>query len=197
VLALNGLLAFLLYSINILLLPFSFLAFTISLLCMAPFIDTPGLAKAGKLIYLSPMLLMEAANKGKIKLHGGTLLEYYFYFQKSWTQQSRKKFVIASFIKGLLSLIENYCPEESDTTIEFTSYILNRRSMERFGFELSETNSLQWIILVINFVPLTIANSMLNKRLKFPKLSQISTYKTTPQVLAQYKHKLVLLEKRM
>lgn len=143
------------------------------------------------------MLLMEPAHKGKIKLHGGALLEYHFYFQKSWTQQTRKKFVIAGFIRGLLSLIDNYPQKESNTTIEFTSYILNRRTMERFGFELSETNSLQWVILVFNFIPLTIANSMLNKRLKFPKLSQIKTYKTTPQVLAQYKRKLVLLEERM
>ena len=52
------------------------------ILIIAPFFDVPSLIENGQLKYYSLFLLAEQEKDGIITIHGGTLFDYYFVFQK-------------------------------------------------------------------------------------------------------------------
>ena len=71
---------------------------------IAPFYDVPGLIENGKLKYYSLFLLAEQEKDGLVKIHGGTLFDYYFTFKKEMTSQESTKLVLLEYLKGLRKL---------------------------------------------------------------------------------------------
>ncbi|GAB3336180.1 hypothetical protein GCM10027429_19200 [Marivirga atlantica] len=193
----NALLSLLFYLVSPLILPLGFLFIAISLSCLAPFIDTPSLVKSGKLGYLSPMLLMEKEKHGVVKLHGGTLLDYTFLFQKDWPTNKRRKFVMREMISGLIELLKKLESDEKQIVFRGSSYILNAKTLRRFGFETQSVDGFQYIILILNFAPLTIAKSMVDKRLSFPNLSNVNTFEISYADLKAHKEKLYKLREKL
>jgi hypothetical protein len=197
VLSVNSLVLYLLYLINPGLIYAGFAFIAISISCLAPFIDTPSMLKSGALNYLSAMLIMEREKKGVVQLHGGTLLEYTFYFEQHWSAQQRKRFVLKQFTEGILALLTYY--EQHDRKPEFTgtSYILNTATLEKFGFITKPINGIQHFILFFNYIPLTIANSLVHKKLRFPNLRKTTTFKASYDDLKTNELKLQLIKDKL
>lgn len=166
-------LMFLLKASLLYLLPFVVAAI---LSVIAPFFDIPALVKEGKLKYYSLFLLGEKENKGVIKLHGGSLFDYYFVFQKELGAEQRTKLVLLEFLKGLKQIIKQ---EKDEVVIEGSSYILNERSARKAGLTKVPMNQIQALILVYNYLNLTVSMSLVKKRFSLPKLSSVNTFKGT------------------
>ena len=120
------------------------------------------------------MLLMEKVKKNTIQLHGGTLLEYLFFFKKDWNAGQRKHFVLREFAKGILVLMNQ--EELSEKKITGTSYILKKATLQKLGFDVLRPKGTLFVILIFNFFPLTIANSLVYKKLRFPNFSRINSF---------------------
>jgi hypothetical protein len=140
---------------------------------------------------------MERAKKGRVQLHGGTLLEYTFYFEKRWSAQQRKRFVLKQFTEGILAIIANYEHDETKPEFTGTSYILNTATLEKFGFKHKPIDGFQRIILLFNYIPLTIANSLVHKKLSFPNLTKTTTFKASYDDLKTNEVKLQLIKDKL
>lgn len=159
------------------LLPLVFVVFAIVLSIIAPFLDVPGMVKAGKLRYYSPFLLGEAERNRTVVLHAGTLFDFYFLFPTDMPAGRRKRLVLAGMIDGLIHLIEHYEEaRQTDVTIRMTSYILNERNAEKLGLEKRPTDVLQKLILYYNYFNLSASYSLLARRLRFPPVRSVQTF---------------------
>ncbi len=164
------------------------LAFSITLSIIAPFFDTPSLKKSGGLIYHSPLFISEKPRKGMIKIHGGTLFDYVFVIDRSMNGKQRTKFILQQYLEGLLGLIEKYeNSQPQDMKIRGTSYIINERTAKRIGFKVVETDGIQTLILIYNYINLLISNSIAKGKLSFPNLKEIKTFETSLKDLVDRK----------
>ena len=162
------------------------LIFPITLSIIAPFFDMPSLKKSGRMIYYSPLFITEKPKNGLIKIHGGTLFDYYFVIDKKMNGRQRTNFIIQQYLEGLLHLIEKY---ENDKKIKIrgTSYIINKRTAEKMGFEIIETDYLQKIILIYNYFNILISNSIAKNKLSFPKINKTKTFEADVSQLLERK----------
>jgi len=133
------------------------------------------LKKNGRMIYYSPLFITEKPKNGLIKIHGGTLFDYYFVIDKKMNGKQRTNFIIQQYLEGLLHLIEKY-ENDKEMKIRGTSYIINKRTAEKIGFKIIETDILQKIILLYNYFNILISNSIAKDKLSFPKLSKTKTF---------------------
>lgn len=165
--------------------------FTISIVLsiIAPFFDIPSLKRSGKLIYHSPMFISERIQKGVIKIHGGSLLDYVFVIKKKMNGNQRTILILHQYLEGLLHLIEQYeTTKQADLKIRGTSYIVNERTAERIGFKVIKKDFFQNLILTFNFFNILIMNSIAKDKLVFPKLQDIKTFEANLNVLIQQKN---------
>lgn len=140
---------------------------------IAPFFDVPSLIEKKKLRYYSLFLLAEQENDKTIKIHGGTLFDYYFVFQAQMTKQERTKIVLLEYLKGLRDLAKNI---DEDVKIQGTSYIINERTANKLGLKKVAVNGLQNLILCFNYINLVLSMSLVKKTIVFPNLSKIQTF---------------------
>ena len=162
------------------------LTFAITLSIIAPFFDMPTLKKSGRMIYYSPLFITEKPKDGLIKIHGGTLFDYYFVIEKKMNGKQRTDFIIQQYLDGLLHLIEKY-ENDKKMKIRGTSYIINKRTAEKIGFEIVETDILQKTILIYNYFNILISNSIAKNKLSFPKLNKTKTFVTDVSQLLERK----------
>lgn len=168
------------------------------ILIAAPFIDLPMGKKSGSFIYHSPLFITEKPRDNKITIHGGTLFDYVFIMEKNMDAKTRTRMVFLGYVKGLLNFISQYEHDvNEDITLRGTSYILNERTAKYFGFTPVNTDIGQLIILLLNYIPLTISNSFIKKRLTFPRLSDIKTYEGKLSDVIEQKPKLIQLKARL
>ena len=172
------------------------LTFAITLSIIAPFFDMPSLKKSGRMIYYSPLFIAEKPNKGLIKIHGGTLFDYYFVIDKNMNGKQRTDFIIQQYLDGLLHLIKKY-ENDKKMKIRGTSYIINKRTAEKIGFEIVETDILQKIILIYNYFNILISNSIAKNKLSFPKLNKTKTFDTDLSQLLKRKEYIEKLNKSL
>jgi len=105
--------------------------------------------------------------------------------------------VFTAYIDGLLKLIERYQGQQpTDISIKATSYILNVRTANKIGLKRVRTDMIQSFILYYNFVNLTCAMSLLNKKLTWPKMQKIFTFEGKLDTLIEKKDELLALQKR-
>lgn len=172
------------------------LIFPITLTIIAPFFDMPSLNKSGKMIYYSLLFITEKPKNGLIKIHGGTLFDYYFVIEKKMNGKQRTDFIIQQYLDGLLHLIQKY-ENDKKMKIRGTSYIINKRTAEKIGFEIVETDVLQKIILVCNYFNILISNSIAKNKLSFPKLNKTKTFDAEVSQLLERKEYMEKLNKSL
>lgn len=156
----------------------------------------PALKKSGKMIYYSQLFIAEKPKDGIIKIHGGTLFDYYFVIDKKMNGKQRKNFIIQEYLQGLLNLIEKY-EDESEMKIRGTSYILNNRTAEKMGFKIIKTDFLQKIILGYNYFNILISNSIAKNKLSFPNLNETITFEAHFKQLSKRKDYIEKLNKSL
>lgn len=89
--------------------------------------------------------------------------------------KERRNFILQQYVEGLLRLMTNYKTDEK-LIIRGTSYIINKRTAKKIGFEICETDSLQKIILYYNYFNILISNSIAKKKLYFPNLNNAKIF---------------------
>lgn len=170
----------------------------VTILIAAPFLDLPMGRRNGKFIYYSPLFITEQERDGKIIIHGGTLFDYLYTISPDLNGRERTKFVIYGYLLGLINLISKYeNQDEEDLQIRGTSYIINEQTAIRFGLQPVQTDFLQYLILLVNYIPITISNSFIKRKLHFPKISEIKTYEGNISDVAKHKEKLILLKNQL
>ncbi|MDR5589089.1 hypothetical protein [Christiangramia sp. SM2212] len=150
-------------------------SFWILISVLAPFFDMPGLINSGKMKYQSSLMISEKEKNKQIVIHGGTLFDYYFVLDKEHSPKQRKNFILLEYLNGLLNLIDSR-QDDLELKIKGTTYILNERTAEKIGFEIQETDTVQQIILIMNYPNLLVTKSFAMKKISFPRLNKTSTY---------------------
>jgi hypothetical protein len=172
------------------------LIFAITLSIIAPFFDMPSLKKSGRMIYYSPLFITEKPKDGLIKIHGGTLFDYYFVIEKKMNGKQRTDFIIQQYLDGLLHLIQKY-ENDKKMKISGTSYIINKRTAEKIGFEIVETDILQKLILTYNYFNILISNSIAKNKLTFPNLNKTESFESNISQLLERKEYIEKLNKSL
>jgi len=172
------------------------LTFSITISIIAPFFDMPSLKKNGIITYYSLLFIAEKPKNGIIKIHGGTLFDYYFVIPKKMNGKQRTNFIIQQYLDGLLHLLRKY-ENNKKMEIRGTSYIINKRTAEKIGFEIVETDILQKIILIYNYFNILISNSIAKNKLSFPKLNKTKTFKADVSQLLARKEYIEKLNKSL
>jgi hypothetical protein len=172
------------------------LIFGITLSIIAPFFDMPSLKKSGRMIYYSPLFITEKPKDGLIKIHGGTLFDYYFVIEKKMNGKQRTDFIIQQYLEGLLNLIEKY-ERDKNMKISGTSYIINKRTAEKIGFEIINTDILQRLILTYNYFNILISNSIAKNKLTFPNLNKTESFESNISQLLERKEYIEKLNKSL
>ena len=167
------------------------LTFAITLSIIAPFFDMPSLKKNGRIIYYSSFFITENPKNGLVKIHGGSLFDYYFVIDRKLNGKQRTAFIIQQYLEGLLSFIEEY-KSNKQIKIRGTSYIINERTAEKIGFNFVETDILQKIILLYNYFNILISNSIAKNKLAFPNLNKTRTFEAD---ISQLLERKVYIEK--
>lgn len=152
------------------------LAAGLTLTVVAPFFDVPSLVRRGKLVYYSPFLLAEPPSGGRMKLHGGTLFDYYFTLDRRQPSALRTRFVLAGYLRGLMTLLET---QPDELVVEGTSYIVGPRTAARLGFTRRPTRAGQYIILLFNVLNLSCSLRLLRGRWKLADLRRVRTYEAS------------------
>lgn len=170
----------------------------VTLTILAPFIDVPQMVSSGKLIYLSPLFFAEPQKKNTITLHGGTIFDYLFVLDRNTNGQHRVKVILLCYIRGILKLIETTGEaNKTDPVVRGTSMILTDSTARKFGFKPVTTDLIQTVIILFNYVNLTLANSFAKARFSFPKISRIKTYQAKLSDLEKRKKQLLYLEEQL
>jgi len=172
------------------------LFFSIILSILAPFFDMPSLKESGKMVYFSSLFIAEKPKNKIIKIHGGTLFDYYFVIDKSMNGKQRTDFIIQQYLEGLLALIECY-KDDKDIKIQGTSYILNKRTAEKLGFKIIDTNFIQKMVLLFNYFTILISNSIAKNKLSLPKLNETKTFEASIKDLIEHTNYIQNLNKRL
>ncbi|MFN2394232.1 MAG: hypothetical protein ABR597_00945 [Bacteroidales bacterium] len=172
--------------------------FPITLSIIAPFFDTPSLKKSGRLIYFSSLFIVEKEKNGVIKVHGGTLFDYVFVIDRNMSGKQRTSFIIQQYLEGLINLLEEYENNESQNIrVKGTTYIINKRTAHKIGFQVVKTDFIQNIILVYNYFNLLFSNSIARARLSFPNISNVITIEGNLGDLIANKERLISLNERI
>ena len=170
----------------------------IVILIAAPFIDLPMGEKSGKFIYYSPLFIIEKEKNNQITVHGGTLFDYFFTVNPDMNGRERTQFVLYGYVSGLINFISQHENQDKDNLkVRGTSYIINTRTATRFGFHPVQKDFLQVLILIFNYIPITISYSFLKQKLRFPKISDVQTYESTFSEIAEHKDELIRLKHRL
>jgi hypothetical protein len=167
---------------------------SIVLSVIAPFFDVPAMVKAGKLHYHSAMFLSEPKRKGIIKIHGGTLFDYYFNIDRKLGGSQRTAFVLSAFLTGLLDLVQQ---ETDETKLVGTSYFLNERTAKKIGFTKVRTDNLQGLISYFNYFNLMFSNYLIKGRLTFPSMRSIGTYSARVSEIRKNKSYILGLREKL
>ncbi|WP_228444832.1 hypothetical protein [Chryseobacterium echinoideorum] len=175
-----------------------FIVIPIIISVVAPFFDVPSMKKTGKIVYLSSLLLVEEPKNGIMKIHGGTLFDYFFVIDSELKGRQRINFILSKFLQGLLKLIEEKKnSNEDELIIRGTSYIINERTARNIGFKIIETDNLQKFILIFNYVNILVSQSFARGKLSFPRLSNIKTFEIKVSELIEKEGLIKKLSERL
>ena len=145
----------------------------------ASFIDVPTGRKKGQIIYYSPLLLSSALKNNKVQLHGGTLFDYYYTLSMHKSESRNKKAILYSYMEGLLNMLDSFPKEQSEVKIEANAYFINPHTAEKLGFKKVRTKNFQKLIMLLNYVPITISYSIAMGHISFPNIFSLKSYECT------------------
>ena len=138
------------------------------------------------MIYYAPLFITEKPKDELIKIHGGTLFDYYFAIDKNLNGRERTSYIMYEYLNGLLAMIEAH-KDQPQLRVQGTSYIINERTAKRLGFKIGETNGIQKLILIYNYFNILLSNSIAKNKLSFPKLNNTKTFEAQISDLALHK----------
>ena len=180
--------------LHLTLLPFLLFPLTTILIS---FVDTPFNKLTKKLYYYAPLFIVEKKT-GKYILHGGTFFDYLFVLGCRSRGIANRKIVLMDLLNGLLNLIDEIEQEKSEKlTISGTSYFFNERTARRFGFDIQSPEVSQVILMMLNYLPITLSYSMIDGKLAFPKLNKIKKASISGPKLVNEKDKILRLIERL
>jgi len=149
----------------------------VAILIAAPFIDLPMGRKNGKFIDYSPLLISDQERENKIIVHGGTLFDYLYTNTPELKSRDRTRYILYGSPPGLINLISKYKNQDDEyLRIRGTSNIINKKTDKQFGLHPVQTDFPQYLVLLFNYIPITVSNSFKKQKLHFPKISEIKTY---------------------
>jgi hypothetical protein len=123
-------------------------------------------------------------------------IDYYFVLDKKMNGKQRTSFIIQQYLDGLLHLTEKY-KNDKKMKIRGTSFIINKITAEKIGFEIIETDILQKIILIYNYFNILISNSIAKHKLSFPTLNKTKTFDVNMSQLLEQKEYIEKLNKSL
>jgi hypothetical protein len=145
--------------------------------------------------YLSPMLLVYAANNKTYDLHNGTGFDYLLVKGATPAGLKWRQKLIAYYLEGLLVIIEKIENSELPDTLEIrgSSYFFSDQTAKRLGFTLKETQSHEKFNIYLNYLDLLWMFSISKGRLSFPNVGDIKTASTTGAELVKRKVQFINL----
>ena len=160
------------------------------------FLTTPLFRLLKVYTYLSPMLLVFAANKRSLDLHNGTSFDYFFNMKGVKPGKSWQNKMLSFYLEGLLEIIYKIEHEALPETviIRGSSYFFSERTAHKLGFEVIKTSLPEKINIVFNYLDLLWMYSLSKGKLTFPNLKNIKTVKTNGTNLVSKKQKLLELK---
>ena len=146
--------------------------------------------------YLSPMLLVFAANNRRYDLHNGTSFDYLMIMTNLKSGLRLRQKMLEYYIDGLLIIVHQI---ENQKISEFvivrgSSYFFSSRTAERMGFQLSKTNIPEKLNILFNYLDLIWMYSLAHRKFVLPNLMNIKTATTTGKHLLDNKSKLLELK---
>ncbi|WP_255554019.1 hypothetical protein [Mesonia aestuariivivens] len=133
-----------------------------------------------------------------MQIHGGTLLDYYFVLNFKWNSKQRTNYIIQQYLEGLVNLIEEY-EKNNVRQIRFTgtTYILNKNTAKKLGFTITKTNSLQLMLLVLNYFNVLISNSIAKGNFSFPNVTKSISFEAKLDDLVKKKASIKALSNKL
>lgn len=184
------------YATTLYFFPFIILPVIISII--APFIDVPSLKATKKITYYAPLFIAEKEKNKRIKIHGGTLLDYCFTINKNSNARERTRFILYNYIEGLLKLVEELeTNSKTQYIIQGTSYIINERTANKIGLKRTKQDGIQLLILLFNYPLLTLTYSITKTKLSFPNYRTVATYEGKVSDILAHKKSLLLLRDKL
>lgn len=143
------------------------------------FIDVPMGRKKGNIVYYSPLLLSSAIRNNTIQLHGGTLFDYYYTLSMQKSESRNKKAILYSYMEGMINMLNSFNEKQDNIKIEANAYFINSHTAEKLGFEKVKTKNSQKLIMIFNYLPITISYSIAMGKLSFPNILSLKSYEST------------------
>lgn len=165
---------------------------------VAPFLDVPMGKRKGRFMYFSACFITEWHPDGRLILHGGTLFDYWFTIDKRMSAKERLRLILKLYLEGLLNLI-NYFEEkkEADIRIIGTTFFINKRNLNRLGFEVVPTSVFQALLIGINYFTISGALSFVNRSLTFFSFKNMYSFETDLSTLSDKKEIITQLYKHL
>lgn len=163
----------------------------------APFIDGPSGKRSGSLVYYAPLFLVEPRSDGSAALHGGTLFDYWFVFDRSMDATARKRRVLYDYVRGLIALAEQQ-QQTGGPSFELyaTTYFIGPAMAKRAGFVPTAAHA-GVALLWLNIIQLTLAYSLVSRRVRIPPVHRSRSYEASIETVVSRLPQLRALEARL
>lgn len=159
------------------------------------FFATPFFTLTKTYSYLSPMLLVYAANEKQYDLHNGTSFDYLFVLYNTKSGTALRYKLLSYYLDGLLVVIEKLEQKEIPLTIVIrgSSYFFSERTVRKLGFSISKTGWSEKFNIIINYFDLFWMYSLSSGRIAFPNLGNINTVSISGADLLKQKQAIIRL----
>lgn len=159
------------------------------------FLATPFFTLTKIYTYLSPMLLVYAANKKTYDLHNGTGFDILMIKGNTPLGLKWRQRVMLYYLEGFLKIIDLIESKELPETLEIrgSSYFFSDQTSERLGFSTKKTPVHEKFNIYLNYLDLIWMYSISKGKLSFPKVNDIKTVSTSGSELLKRKEQFVNL----